>query len=129
MLRERNFGDLRGLSYDSLGYDPLTMEQAPTNGESKREFEQRVVDTFEALVKRRSSLMGDIVVVTHGLWIKAMLSHLSETFGALQVPQRVGNTALTILSKDPPYTARLINCTQHIDGSELSETTSSLSGG
>ena len=29
LLHERNFGDLRGQPYDSLGFNPLTMEGAP----------------------------------------------------------------------------------------------------
>lgn len=129
MLRERNFGDLRGLSYDSLGFDPLTMVEAPANGESMREFEQRVVRAFEALLQHRASLEGNMVVVTHGLWIKAVLSYLGETFGGLEVPRKIGNTAMTILAIEPPHPASLVNCTRHLDGSDLSETSSSLSGG
>ncbi len=29
LLQERNFGDLRGRPYDSLGFDPLLMQEAP----------------------------------------------------------------------------------------------------
>jgi broad specificity phosphatase PhoE len=29
LLQERNFGQLRGLAYDGLGYDPIDAEQAP----------------------------------------------------------------------------------------------------
>src|SRR5690349_14672586 len=38
LLQERNFGDLRGQSYDALGFNPLTMEGAPPNGESAEAF-------------------------------------------------------------------------------------------
>ena len=129
LLRERNFGDLRGLPYDSLGFDPLTMEEAPANGESKQAFEQRVVQAFEEILIRRAKLQGDLVVVTHGLWIKAMLSDLCSRFGGLEVPHRIGNTAVTVLSQDPPHLTGLVNCTRHLDGPEWSETGSSLSGG
>ena len=129
LLRERNFGDLRGLPYDGLGFDPLTMDEAPVNGESKLEFEQRVVQAFEEVLRLRASLHGDMVVVTHGLWIKAMLSHLCARFGGLEVPHRIGNTAVTVLSQDPPHLTILVNCTRHLEGSEWSEADSSLSGG
>ena len=33
LLHERNFGDLRGQPYDTLGFDPLTMDGAPPGGE------------------------------------------------------------------------------------------------
>ncbi len=36
LLQERNFGDLRGQSYDALGFNPLTMTDAPPNGEVGR---------------------------------------------------------------------------------------------
>lgn len=129
LLRERNFGDLRGLPYDSLGFDPLTMEEAPANGESRQEFEQRVVQAFEEVLRLRANLLGDIVVVTHGLWIKAMLSYLCSRFGGFEVPHRIGNTAVTVLSQDPPHLTMLVNCTRHLEGSEWSEADSSLSGG
>lgn len=129
LLRERNFGDLRGLPYDSLGFDPLNMDEAPSNGESKREFEQRVTQAFEVVLARRASLQGDIVVVTHGLWIKTMLDHLAQTFGQWEVPHRIGNTAVTILAQDPPHAPRLLNCTRHLDTAGMSEAGSSLSGG
>ena len=32
LLQERNFGDLRGLPYDGLGYDPIAMTDAPPGG-------------------------------------------------------------------------------------------------
>lgn len=38
LLHERNFGDLRGLHYDTLGFNPLTMSEAPPSGESVAAF-------------------------------------------------------------------------------------------
>lgn len=129
LLRERNFGDLRGLPYDSLGFDPLTMKEAPANGESMLDFEQRVAEAFADVVERRSRLSGSIVVVSHGLWIKAALSYLCHLHGGIAVPERIGNTSVTILLQDPPHRPATVNCTQHLDQGGLSETGLSLSGG
>lgn len=129
LLRERNFGDLRGVPYDSLGFDPLTMKDAPTNGESMIDFEQRVAAAFADVVERRLRLSGSIVVVSHGLWIKAALSYLSQLHGDIMVPERIGNTSVTILSQDPPHRPVVVNCTQHLDQEGLSENGLSLSGG
>ena len=41
LLHERNFGDLRGRRYDTLGFDPLTSAEAPPNGESIPQFAAR----------------------------------------------------------------------------------------
>ncbi|HPG81218.1 MAG TPA: histidine phosphatase family protein, partial [Piscinibacter sp.] len=48
LLHERNFGDLRGRAYDSLGFDPLAMQEAPTGGESVPDFEARIDRAFDA---------------------------------------------------------------------------------
>ena len=61
LLHERNFGDLRGRPYDSMGFDPLHMVDAPPNGESAEAFRQRVTDAFgqTALHARRPARGGD----------------------------------------------------------------------
>ena len=46
LLQERNFGELRGLAYDSLSIDPMTMDEAPPGGESQASFEHRVAQAF-----------------------------------------------------------------------------------
>ena len=42
MLHERNFGALRGRAYDTLGFDPLAMDDAPPGGESAQAFAERI---------------------------------------------------------------------------------------
>src|SRR5262245_6415128 len=67
LLRERNFGDLRGSPYDHLSQDPFGPEFAPPNGEDWSTFHERVAKAFDFIVSRRSLVNGALVVVTHGL--------------------------------------------------------------
>lgn len=115
LLHERNFGTLRGRRYDQLGFDPLSMSEAPPEGESAADFAQRVQHAFELMLQRRAALDGDLVVVTHGLLIRVLLG------GSLAVPARtlaslhLGNTSMSIFTASAPYPIRLLNCTRHLD--------------
>jgi probable phosphoglycerate mutase len=46
LLQEKNFGDWRGKPYDGMGFNPMTMIEAPPGGESLLEFQQRVARAF-----------------------------------------------------------------------------------
>lgn len=127
LLHERNFGDLRGQPYDSLPYNPLTMADAPPDGESLAAFQQRVAQAFAQIVALRGQVEGHLAVVTHGLVIRALLSqHLS--LAADTLPLRVGNTSVTICGATPPHTLELVDCTRHLDG-QIAHDAKSLSGG
>ena len=128
LLRERNFGDLRGRPYDSLSFDPLKMIEAPTNGESMAEFHARVAEAFEYAARLRATLDGSLLVVCHGLVIHALLENCID-MGAHQIPARIGNTSITRVIAQYPFTAELVNCTAHLNGTHLAEDAKSLSGG
>ena len=70
----RRFGELRGRPYDSLGVNPLTMDDAPPGGESRADFQRRVALAFDEIVALRQRLAGPLAVVTHGLVIRMLLS-------------------------------------------------------
>lgn len=115
-LRERNFGDLRGRNYDTLGFDPLAMDDAPPRGESSADFERRVAAAFDLIRQAVAGLDGDLVVVSHGLVIRRLLA------GPFGVPAssldgvRLGNTSVSIVEAEPPFALRLLNCTRHLEG-------------
>jgi probable phosphoglycerate mutase len=113
LLQERDFGDLRGTPYAELTEDPFAPGYVPPNGESVDVFHRRVAHAFELIVERRRGLSGSLVVVTHGLVCGAIVEHHARA-GA--PPDRFDNTGLTILDPDPPFAARLVNCTQHRAG-------------
>ncbi len=134
LLHERNFGDLRGRPYDTLTYDPLTMDDAPPGGESAQQFRDRVAQAFALALARHEALRGahgdhaHLAVVSHGLVIKGIVAaHL--TLGEGQVhPERIGNTSITIVSPDPPHLVALLDCIRHLD-ERARHDERSLSGG
>lgn len=82
--RERNFGALRGRAYRSLDVNPITMIEAPPEGESLAQFEARVADGCARLVARVSrstqaaaDRLADaehVLLVTHGLVVRRLLA-------------------------------------------------------
>ena len=128
LLQERNFGDLRGQSYDHLGFNPLTMTDAPPHGESSDAFFQRVARAFDDAVQRQRGLAKPLVVVTHGLVIHAMLQHHLQLAAKHTMPARLGNTSVTVFSPEAPYPVDLVDCTAHLAGAEQDKA-GSLSGG
>ena len=131
-LQERNFGALRGRPYDTLGFDPLVMAQAPPGGESAAGFAQRVQRAFDEMLQRHAALGADLLVVTHGLVIRALLGGpLREGSAALAAglaELHLGNTSLSIFDAAPPHALQLLNCTAHLDRGERDDA-QALSGG
>ena len=129
LLQERNFGALRGQAYDALGFDPLTMIEAPAEGESAADFAARVARAWDHVVARRRELDGPLLVVTHGLVIHAMLqAHVSRP-AAHPVPGRLGNTSVTVIDAVAPHSVSLMDCTAHLAASPADDDPRSLSGG
>ncbi len=128
LLRERNFGDLRGLPYDQLPYDPLCMRDAPPNGESSDEFEARVAQAFAEIVRRRSALADELVVVTHGLVLGVMLARHVQRGEPSELPSHLGNTSLSVIGALAPHRVDLLNCTAHLRES-IGDDARALSGG
>lgn len=127
-LRERDFGDWRGLAYDSLPVDPLHMVEAPPGGESAAAFDERCRHAWAALVQLRAALDGSLVVVTHGLTMRQLLDRLPSSTDAGERAARLGNTAVCVVDAVEPHALRLFNCTRHL-GEALMVDSGSLSGG
>ena len=128
LLQERNFGALRGLAYDTLGFDPLVMEEAPDGGESGPAFRARVARAFEQIRALHERIEGDLVVVSHGLVIGAMLAHHARLDATMTLPSRLSNTSVTVLSAEPPHAVSLLDCTAHL-ARAVDDDPRSLSGG
>ena len=129
LLHERNFGDLRGLPYDSLGHDPLTSDAAPPGGESAAQFRQRCADAFAEVLRQQAACGGTLAVVSHGLVIRDwLLAGPLQVPDGLALPERLANTSVTEAMARAPHTVRLVNCTRHLDGG-IGEDAASLSGG
>src|SRR5712672_2756444 len=114
LLQERNFGDLRGMPYAELAEDPFGPHVAPPNGEDWPAFHARVAEAFAFIVRRRRSVNGTLVVVTHGLVCRALVDRHALLPEGVVVPERFDNTSITVLHEDAPYAASLVNCTRHL---------------
>ena len=115
-LAERNFGDLRGQPYDTLGFDPLAMLAAPPGGESAADFAQRVAAAFAALRALCERESAPVAAVSHGLAIQQMLHAHAPPAAGTPLPERLGNASLTRIEFDRGAArTTLVACTAHLD--------------
>ena len=121
LLQERNFGALRGRAYDDLGFDPLASTDAPPGGESVADFEARMARAFDEIVALRAGLVGDLVVVTHGLVIRTLLARHARLAAGVALPASLANTSVTVLAAVAPHEALLVNCIVHLEGAARDE--------
>jgi probable phosphoglycerate mutase len=128
LLQERNFGALRGRPYDTLGYDPLAMDEAPPEGESMAAFVARVAQAFARAVALRAALDADLVVVSHGLVIGAMLAAHARLADGIALPERIGNASITVLDAIAPHLVSVLDDVRHLQGLAADDP-ESLSGG
>ncbi len=125
LLQERNFGAVRGTAYDQLEGDLFAPDYAPPGGETWEDFHARV-DAAWQRVRQLAGGERPLAVVTHGLVCYSLVSrHLRLPSGSASqssgVPMRFENSSLTVLEGPSPWTARLVNCTAHLDGAAAAE--------
>lgn len=128
LLQERNFGDLRGRPYDTLGFDPLAMNDAPPGGESTAAFDARVDTALARALEAARGTAGSVVLVTHGLVIHSLLSRRLARAPGLVLPTRIANTSVTVVEGGVSPLATLIDCTAHLAGAPVDDPLA-LSGG
>ncbi len=129
LLQERNFGALRGRSYDSLGFDPLTRDEAPPDGESSAQFGARCAAAWAQLLLWQAEAGGPLAVVSHGLVIRCWLQAGPLTLPAtLPAPAALANCGLTVAAARLPHQVSLLDDVAHLtDGVGLDR--QALSGG
>jgi broad specificity phosphatase PhoE len=120
LLRERHFGDLRGVAYDALearGIDPFHEDYAPPAGETWDAFHARVDRAWQEVRRAATDCQGDLAVVTHGLVCHSIVRrHLGgspDPNAALAFP----NTSVTEIA-GPPWRARVVGCAVHLDDTQ-----------
>jgi probable phosphoglycerate mutase len=116
LLRERNFGKLRGRRWDDIGPGLFSEAFEPPGGETWSDFRTRAASAWGRILERDQQLdgRGHLAVVTHGMLYRLVLKQhiLSETS---EEPPSPGNTALTIVDPAPPHRVSLLNCTAHLE--------------
>jgi broad specificity phosphatase PhoE len=128
LLQERNFGDWRGLAYDTMNFNPLLFADAPPGGESALQFASRIAAAFDQITTLRARMNGPLAVVTHGMVIRQILTaHVNLESGSA-MPTHLGNTSVNRIAALAPYRVELLNCTRHLND-ETAHDAASLSGG
>ena len=121
LLQERHFGDLRGIAYADLVENPFGPNYSPPGGESWSAFHDRVDRAWERIVERRSSLQGDLAVVTHGLVLHSLaVRHLAWPGVEAPAPENgpplaFGNTSVSVVEANAPWRITLQACTAHLE--------------
>ncbi len=118
-LQERNFGDLRGRSYQEIGIDIMAPDYEPPGGESWEVFHARVEHAWSRIRAASKSVEGDLAVVSHGLVCYSLvLHHLLLGAHGIEAPRSFRNTGVTAIEAGPPWEIQLLDCTAHLDGSD-----------
>ena len=121
LLQERNYGDIRGRAYAEIGVDILGPDYEPPGGERWADFHARVDRAWIEITRAAARAAGNLAVVTHGLVCGSLAArHLRLPDGA-PLPQRWGNTSLTIIDAQPPWFVRLLNSTTHLDDATVDD--------
>jgi broad specificity phosphatase PhoE len=128
-LRERDFGVLRGRAWDSLGFDPTAMLDAPEGGESMADFHARAAAAWALALAFRAGLAGPLVVVSHGLLIHAALQRHAHWPDGLGLPARLANTSVSEVLAEAPYSVQRVDCTDHLDARNHPDTGSDQGSG
>ena len=117
LLRERNFGDIRGLPYAELDFDPFALDYQPVNGESWQTFDERVARAWELILSVSRNAKADVLVVTHGFVCRSIVANHVSLEAGIEVPLRWGNTSLTQIESQSPWLVSKLNCIEHLGSS------------
>jgi broad specificity phosphatase PhoE len=92
-IHERDFGYLKGLTYDHIppvaNTDP---DWVPEGGESRRELQARVLTALHAALTRYTE--EEILVVCHGAVIQSICAHLAGSWENAHMPDNCGMVAV-----------------------------------
>lgn len=116
-LRERNFGEARGVRHADLPVDLYAPDYHPKGGESWSMFHERVTVAWNEIRARAEDSHGDLVVVSHALVCRSLVANhftLADGLGAEVL--RWPNTGLTVIEACAPWTVSVLACGAHLGG-------------
>lgn len=114
LLQERNFGELRGRPYSELSPDAFWPEYTPPGGENGADVDARAVQAFQMIVQKLESVTGNLVIVSHGLFVAALLRGHTTLSEGLVMPDHFANASLTVIERVAPYRVRSLNDIEHL---------------
>lgn len=122
-LRERDFGELKGMFYRDINKTEVFEENfSPPGGEDREEFETRVDSAWNEIIEVGNSLAGDLAIITHGLIIKDLLKR--KLFLDDVVTQKydiVPNTSITTFEPTRPFKVVKLACIEHLKSIEINQ--------
>ena len=95
LLRERNFGDLRGRPYEEIDADFFAESYAPPNGETHLQFIERVNHAWEFVLTTHQNMQGSLIVMTHGLVLRELIKQHLIVDDAMSPLSDFQNTCIT----------------------------------
>ena len=114
-LRERDFGDWRGVSHDLVPHF-LDDGVAPPNGETWEAFHARAAAAWERIAGRAREAAGNVVAVTHGLVCYSFALHHLALPAGVEADRGFLNTSVTVAEPRAPWAVTTLNCTAHLGG-------------
>jgi broad specificity phosphatase PhoE len=119
LLRERSFGDLRGLAYKDIDADFFNHNYAPPNGETHQQFARRVSHAWDFILNTYDNVEGNLVVMTHGLVLRELVEqYLHLDANVLQLSD-FQNTCITEVSGEDKKTVLRWCDALHLDDSSV----------
>lgn len=119
LLRERDFGELRGQPHALLGFNLFDRALVPPGGESWAAFYARVAQAWAHISQIAAQTPGNLLVMTHGLVCAALVERHFQLPSAFAPPTHWGNTGVTQIDAMAPWQVRQLNCTAHLDAESL----------
>jgi broad specificity phosphatase PhoE len=113
LLRERDFGAIRGTPYAELDRDIFAPGYVPPEGESWEDFRARVAQAWERITRTAAVTDGHLAVVTHGLVCHVIAERHARYDGPQ--PESWPNTSVTEIDAAAPWTVRVLNCVAHLE--------------
>ena len=124
LLRERNFGDLRGRSYADIGIDFFAPNYHPPKGETWQAFDLRIAQAWQNIMLASNNTSGSLLVISHGLVCRSLVANHLTLGEGVTLMDKWDNTSLTVFEDRSPYRVKLLNDTTHLS---IEMTTSSSS--
>lgn len=116
LLRERNFGDLRGRRYDEIEIDFFAPDYHPVNGESHQMFRARANQSWQWVLQTCSETSGSVAVITHGLLLQHWVKENLRVDQAELALAEFNNTCVTEVSWDDKRTVLRLSDISHLQG-------------
>lgn len=119
VLRERNFGEIRGIPYHALDGDLYHEAYEPPGGETASQFRARVDDAWQTVLRAHDHDDSVVLVVTHGHFCRVLAERALTFPFPHRRPEVFANTSVTIIGSQPPHSVELVGCVEHLTKREL----------